>query len=166
MPSVGAGCGYERTAGATLLQGATLGHIGPKDDVEGAMDWPRQPLVPLEEPFVDQRGAIQPLVDDTMMSAVWITSKSGVLRANHYHKTDWHYCYVVEGAIEYFHRPHGSTAGPERILVPTGAMFFTPPMVEHAMRFPEDTVFLTLSRNRRDHTSYEADVVRVELVSP
>ncbi|MBT6087838.1 MAG: hypothetical protein HOH22_19145, partial [Rhodospirillaceae bacterium] len=40
----------------------------------------------------------------------------------------------------------------------------TPPMVDHAMRFPVDTVFLTLSRNPRDQETYEADVVRVPMV--
>jgi hypothetical protein len=33
------------------------------------------------------------------------------------------------------------------------------------MKFPVDTVFLTLSRNPRDQESYEADVVRVDMVS-
>ena len=128
--------------------------------------WPNDVVVPLERPFVDGRGVIQPLVEAVMASAVLISSNKGALRANHYHKTDWHYCYVVEGSIEYFHRPHGSDAEPDRALVRKGEMFFTPPMVDHTMRFPEETVFLTLSRNPRDHNSYEADVVRIEMVKP
>jgi len=32
------------------------------------------------------------------------------------------------------------------------------------MKFPEDTVFLALSRNPRDQESYEADVVRVDML--
>ena len=127
--------------------------------------WPSDPLVPLHKPFVDARGAIQPLVDEMMKSAVLIESVKGSLRANHYHKTDWHYCYVLEGAIEYFHRPTGSDAEPERIEVKAGQMVFTPPMVDHAMKFPADTRFLTLSRNPRDQATYEADVVRIDLVS-
>jgi hypothetical protein len=39
-------------------------------------------------------------------------------------------------------------------------------MVEHAMVFPEDTTFLTLSYNKRDQKAYEEDLVRVELVKP
>ena len=127
--------------------------------------WPKQPLVPLEKPFVDVRGAIQPLVDEMMRSAILIESAKGTLRANHYHKTDWHYCYVLEGVMEYLHRPTGSGAEPESILVRAGQMVFTPPLVDHAMKFPEDTRFLTLSRNPRDQATYEADVVRIELVS-
>ncbi len=126
--------------------------------------WPKEPLVALERPHVDDRGAIQPLVDLMMRSAVLITSKKGAVRANHYHKTDWHYCYVVEGCIEYFHRPHGETREPDRLLVEAGQMVFTPPMVDHGMKFPVDTVFLALSRNPRDQESYEADVVRIHMI--
>ena len=137
--------------------------IPPLTEDEKA-EWPTEPLVPLETPHVDDRGAIQPLVDLMMRSAVLITSKKGAVRANHYHKTDWHYCYVLEGCIEYHHRACGSDAPPEVLRVESGQMVFTPPMVEHGMRFPEDTVFLTLSRNPRDQESYEADVVRIHLI--
>ncbi len=140
-----------------------------KDDIDPLNDkeqesWPKDPLVPLEKPFVDARGAIQPLVDEMMKSAVMIESKKGSLRANHYHKTDWHYCYVISGRIEYFHRPTGSDEEPECLIVDAGAMVFTPPMIDHGMKFPEDTTFLTLSRNPRDQASYEADVVRVDML--
>ncbi len=138
-------------------------NIDPLSEEEKA-SWPKDPLVGLEPPFSDVRGDIQPLVDEMMKSAVMISSKKGSLRANHYHKTDWHYCYVVSGAIEYFHRPTGSDQEPERLLVKTGEMVFTPPMVDHAMKFPEDTVFLTLSRNPRNQEAYESDVVRVEVI--
>ncbi|MEE8352224.1 MAG: cupin domain-containing protein, partial [Rhodospirillales bacterium] len=119
-----------------------------KDDIDPLTEeekatWPKEPIVPLEKPYVDARGAIQPLVDEMMKSAVMIESKKGSLRANHYHKTDWHYCYVISGCIEYFHRPTGSDEEPECLIVEAGAMVFTPPMVDHGMKFPEDTTFLT-----------------------
>ena len=128
--------------------------------------WPSKPLVDLQKPFDDKRGSIQPLVDLMMRSAVMIESKAGSLRANHYHKTDWHYCYVISGEIDYFYKDLGSKKGPEIIKVKKGNMVFTPPLVEHCMKFPEDTLFLTLSRNPRDQETYEADVVRVNLVDP
>ena len=127
-------------------------------------DLPSEPLVALERPFVDARGAIQPLLEREMRSALLISSKAGTVRANHYHKSDWHYCYVVSGSIEYYHRPVGSTAEPEKLVVRAGEMFFSPAMVEHAMVFPEDTVFLTLSRNPRDQEAYEGDLVRTKLI--
>ena len=131
---------------------------------EEEKDWPGEVIVPLEKPFVDDRGAIKPLVDKMMKSAVMIESKKGTLRANHYHKTDWHYCYVISGSIEYYHRPTGSENKPEMLLVKEGQMAFTPPMVDHGMKFPEDTIFLTLSRNPRDQATYEADVVRINML--
>jgi mannose-6-phosphate isomerase-like protein (cupin superfamily) len=127
--------------------------------------WPRSSLVPLARPFVDVRGLIQPLVDMKMKSAVLIESKKDSLRANHYHLTDWHFCYVLSGRMEYHYRPHGSAAKPSRVIVEEGQMVFTPPMEDHAMTFSVDTVFLTLSRNPRDQATYEADVRRIELVS-
>tara|TARA_B100000900_G_C20491122_1_gene679598 strand:- start:163 stop:630 length:468 start_codon:yes stop_codon:yes gene_type:complete len=126
--------------------------------------WPLETLVDLGEPFIDKRGSIQPLVDLMMKSAVMITSKAGSLRANHYHKTDWHYCYIISGKIEYFHKKVDSPKKPELIIAKKGEMIFTPPLVEHCMKFPEDTIFLTLSRNSRDQETYEADVVRVNLI--
>lgn len=126
--------------------------------------FPNDVIVPLEPPFADGRGAIQPLVDQAMESAVLISSKKDTVRANHFHHTDWHYCYVIEGRIEYHHRPHGSDAAPKVVIVEKGQLFFTPPLVDHAMVFLEDTVFLTLGRNSRTQEVYEADVERITLV--
>ncbi len=137
--------------------------IKPVTDEE-RQSWPTTVIVDLESPFTDERGEIQPLVDEDMKSCVLISSKKGTVRANHYHNTDWHYCYVVSGSIDYYHRPVGSADEPEMVHVETGQVFFTPPMVEHTMLFPEDSVFLTLGRNSRSQEVYEADLVRVVLV--
>lgn len=134
-----------------------------RQEKEGA-EWPGNPIVPLERPFADERGSIQPLIEAEVRSALLIHSKKGTVRANHYHRTDWHYCYVVSGAVEYYYRPVGSREPPRSVLVKAGQLFFTPPMVEHAMKFPEETVFLALSRNPRDQGSYEADLVRTRLI--
>ena len=139
--------------------------IRPLTEAEKA-DWPKTVIVPLEKPHVDERGLIQPLVDVPMESCVWITSKKGTVRANHYHQTDWHYCYVVEGEIDYYERPHGSTEPAKKTVVKKGQMFFTGPMVDHAMVFPQDTIFLTWGRNSRSQDVYEADVVRIPPINP
>jgi dTDP-4-dehydrorhamnose 3,5-epimerase-like enzyme len=126
--------------------------------------WPNDVIVALEDAFIDERGSIQPLVDLPMKSCVIISSKKGSIRANHYHKTDWHFCYVVSGEIEYHHKPHGSDESIEILKIKKGELFFTPPMVDHAMVFTEDTVFLTLGRNSRKQEVYEEDIEKVELV--
>lgn len=130
------------------------------------LSWPKGVIVRLEKPFVDERGEIQPLVDVTMESAVLISSRKGTVRANHYHKTDWHYCYVLSGEIDYYHRPTGSQETPHKITIGPGQLFFTPPLVEHAMVFTQDTVFLTLGRNSREQAAYEADLVRIPPINP
>lgn len=119
--------------------------------------------VELEPAIFDDRGIIQPLVEAQIRSTLLISSKKGSIRADHYHLTDWHYLYVISGRMAYWHRPQGSTEPPQRTIVETGGMVFSPPLVEHRTDFLEDTVFITISRNPRDQDSYEADVRRVSM---
>ena len=93
-----------------------------------------------------------------------IQSRSGAIRANHYHRQDYHYCYLESGRMEYFERPVGSTEAPRRIVIEPGQVFYTAPMVEHAMHFLEDSVFWCFSRNSRKQADYESDTVRVKLI--
>lgn len=133
---------------------------------EERRSWPTSVKVALAAAFEDERGGIQPLVDVTMESCVLISSKKGTVRANHYHKTDWHYCYVLSGEIDYYERPHGSAENPGKTTLNAGDMFFTGPMVDHAMVFTRDTEFLTFGRNSRAQEVYEADVVRIAPIHP
>lgn len=129
-------------------------------------EWPKTVIVPLEKPFADERGSIQPLVNAHMESCVLIFSKQGTVRANHYHKTDWHYCYVLEGEIEYWERPTGTDDPPSKTVIGPGMMFFTAPLRDHTMVFTKDTTFLALGRNSRAQDVYEADVVRIPHLPP
>jgi quercetin dioxygenase-like cupin family protein len=133
---------------------------------EEQASWPKSVVVELPKPFIDDRGSIQPLVDVPMQSCVLISSKRGTVRANHYHRTDWHYCYVLEGEIEYYERPHGTDEAPEKTIINKGQMFFTAPQIDHAMVFTQDTVFLTWGRNSRTQEIYEADLVRIPPINP
>ena len=126
--------------------------------------WPNTTHVDLEQPFVDERGYIQHLVNTPMKNIALIKSVTGALRANHYHLKDWHYCYVISGCIEYYERKVGDNSKPIKNKIKAGEMFYTPPMVEHAMLFPEDTVFLTLAGGTRTEKDYESDLVRVKLI--
>lgn len=122
-------------------------------------------MVPLPTPFVDKRGEIQNLVEGAFGSALVITSRAGAIRANHYHKTDYHYCWLQSGRVVYYSRPVGSKAPPAEINIGPGEVFYTPPMEEHAMRFLEHSVMLCFARNSRTIANYEADTVRVPLIS-
>jgi len=127
--------------------------------------FPEQVAVPLDSPFTNQNGVIQNLVLERFTSAALITSVRGAIRANHTHKTDWHYSYVLSGTVWYFWRPDGSKERPEQQSFGAGTMFFTPPNVEHAMFFPEATSFLTFAKNVRDHEHHEADLTRIALIA-
>lgn len=129
-----------------------------------AGNWPTGPIISLAKPFSDERGHIQPLFEGDFNTVQLITSKAGSTRANHYHKTDWHYCYLISGRMRYHHRPVGSEQAPEWLLVAEGQAIFTPPLLEHAMEFLEDSTFLNVARNPRDQAHYESDLVRVELI--
>ena len=121
------------------------------------------PIVKLQPEIGDMRGHIQPLVDEGMKSAVMIFSKAGTVRANHYHRTDWHFCLLLRGEIDYYFRPVGDKGKPNHCRIAQGQMFFTPPMMEHAMVFHTESEFLCLGRNPRDQVSYENDIVRVQV---
>lgn len=118
--------------------------------------------IPLDAPFVDERGQIQNIWLSGCQSVAVITSKERTIRANHVHTTDWHTSYVVAGIVWYYERlPNGSVA---KFEFGPGTSFFTGPGVEHAMAFPVDTVFVTCARNVRDHEHHESDVRRVQLI--
>lgn len=120
-----------------------------------------QVIIPLRPPFIDDRGEILNLLDSTFGSASIIRSVKGAVRANHYHKTDDHYCWLQSGGLIYFHRRVGDPNPASAWKIEPGQMFYTPPMYEHAMHFTEDSVLLVLAKNRRDSANYEADTVRI-----
>lgn len=128
--------------------------------------WPSDSSVPLGEPFVNQNGFIENLLTKPNNHVSHIFSKKGTVRANHWHRTDWHYSYVVRGKVLYFERPVGSTEIPEPRVFTARQMFFTPPNLEHAMLFAEDTDFITMARNVRLHEQHEEDVVRMSFITP
>lgn len=115
----------------------------------------------LSKPFIDNRGEIQNLLNEHHGSCVVIKSVKGCQRANHYHKEDYHYCYLISGKIIYMERPVGNTDAPIEYEIEPGTMFFTGPMIEHSMYFEEDSIFLTFGGGTRKHDDYENDLVRI-----
>ena len=117
--------------------------------------------------FVDERGGITRLLDDgrtTIRSVLLITSKKGSIRANHYHKKDSHYSYLLSGRMEYTEYPLGKESQKETAILEPGDMVYSAQMTVHAMRFPEDSVFLALATESRSQTAYEEDTVRVKVL--
>lgn len=127
-------------------------------------EYPMDPAVPVDDRVVTPAGPIDNLLLTGCTSVAIIRSAPGTVRSNHYHKTDWHYLYVLEGEMDYYYRPAGSQEPPTKLLVRKGEMVFTPPMIEHATFFQTDTRLLSMAKNARTHEGHEADLVRIQLV--
>lgn len=107
----------------------------------------------------DARGTIRRVA--TGADVIVITSLAGTRRANHHHKEFGHWCVVIGGMINYYERPVGSKEpAPMRTYYP-GDLFWTGPMIEHLMLFPQTTQFYCFSVGARDSQHYEADTVRL-----
>ncbi len=114
----------------------------------------------------DSRGHIRNLLDLPIGSVSRIVCTPGAVRANHYHKTDFHYCFLEKGVVEYYERPAGGRRPPKHYRFGPGQLFYTGPMIEHAMVFPETSILWCFARNSRLSQNYEADTVRVPSIVP
>ena len=117
--------------------------------------------------FVDGRGEIFKLLDDgktIIKSVLLITCTKGAIRANHYHKKDTHWVYLLSGSMEYTEAAIDGKGYKESVIVKKGDLVFTPSNVAHAMRFLEESVFLTLSTESRRQDAYENDTIRVKVI--
>jgi len=112
----------------------------------------------------DDRGEILSIVDESVNNVSIITCNPGALRSNHYHHTDFHFMYVLEGEIDYFFKDIGSEeVGYLKVRV--GDTVFTPDNEIHATYFPVKTRLIVSSKFPRDQATYEKDTVRVPFVT-
>ncbi len=122
-------------------------------------------LIELPENHSDERGFIQPLCDLEMKSASLLYSKKNTWRANHYHKSDWHFIYVLEGGFDYYYRKTNSNEKIKKKTVKKNQLLYTGPLVDHAMLYTEETKLLVVSKNPRDQKTYEGDTVRIDFMN-
>ena len=128
-------------------------------------DYLNTDIIDLKEKFGDNRGFIQPLCDLNMKSASLIYTEKNQWRANHYHKKDWHFIYVINGEFEYYFRKTDTEDEIKKKIIKKGELLFTGPMIDHAMLYTKETQILVLSKNPRDQITYENDTVRIEFMS-
>lgn len=117
--------------------------------------------------FIDGRGAITMVLDENIAikSILLITCKAGSIRANHYHKKDSHYAYMLSGKMEYTEKSlRGKNNKAKSTIIKAGDMVYTPPQAIHAMRFLKKSVFLALATRSRHQQDYEKDTIRVKLI--
>ena len=125
----------------------------------------RSTLIPNIQRDADARGGILSIVDEPVQNVSIITCTPGSVRSNHYHHTDWHFMYVLEGTIDYFFKAIGSDEV-HYLRVNAGDNVFTPPNELHATYFPVKTVLVVSSKFPRDQETYEKDTVREAFVTP
>ncbi|MDP3987522.1 MAG: cupin domain-containing protein [Candidatus Levybacteria bacterium] len=116
--------------------------------------------------FIDGRGEMNYLIDGEKISSILlITSKKGAVRANHYHKKDSHYSYLLSGKMEYtFYDLKAKNKRKKKIIVKKGDLIYTSPMEAHAMKFLEDSDFLALGGKQRGKGKYEEDLIRIKVI--
>jgi len=122
----------------------------------------KQKLIPINQ---DERGQIVKVLEGKITSVLVIPSKKGAVRANHYHKKDTHYVYMISGKMRYTVKDlFKKQARKQSVILNPGDLVYTPAMTAHAMEFLEDSVFLALTTQKRDQKHYEDDTVRIALV--
>ena len=118
--------------------------------------------------FVDERGGIARVVDQDkfpIRAILRITSKKGTTRANHFHKTDYHYIYVESGKCEYSEIDSKNKTGKaETVILESGDVVLSRPGIIHGVKFLEDTVIYAFTTERREQDMYEKDNKRIKIV--
>ena len=118
-----------------------------------------------KDAFVDERGSIKNILERPIRHVAIITSKAGTIRGNHYHSRDEQYIYVVSGSFEsYSYDTRFQGIEPKKQIFREGDLIFTPPLVAHAYKYLEDTVFLNLTIDLRESERYEEHTVQVKII--
>ena len=113
--------------------------------------------------FKDKRGWLKKILDGNFSSCIEIYSKKGSIRANHYHKKDTHFVYIIDGEILYFYKDRKKRSKTRIKLMKKNDLFFTPSMQEHMTYFTKNTHFLAFSTRKRTKFDYEKDLTRVNM---
>lgn len=113
--------------------------------------------------FRDERGYLLKILDKGFSSCIEIFSKKGTIRANHYHKKDEHFCYVLKGEILFFYRSRKKGSKLNHKIMKKGDLFFTTYDQDHLAYFLKTTHFLSYSSRKRTKIDYENDLVRLNM---
>lgn len=118
----------------------------------------------IDPAVVDPRGAITNIFEGKIEHIALITSKKGTVRANHYHKEDHQYIFLVSGAYESHSCDVQDPSKKQVLRVRPGDVVYTPPLIAHAQKFTEDSIFLALSTRQREQGKYEQDTLAFQVI--
>jgi len=117
-------------------------------------------IIKIRDKFIDQRGLIANIFPSgvPIRSILYITGSAGAVRGNHYHLKDEHYCYSVEGSIEYgWINENGER---QATLLEAGDMVHTPAGEKHQFTFLTAGAFIAMATESREQAQYEEDTIR------
>jgi quercetin dioxygenase-like cupin family protein len=118
----------------------------------------------IDPAHIDERGEITNVFEGGLGHVALVTSKKGSVRANHYHKKDYQYMYLISGAYETHSVDTRDTAKRQVLKVKPGDIVGTPPFIAHAQKFTEDSVFLALTTREREEGKYESDTIAYQVI--
>lgn len=110
--------------------------------------------------FEDERGKIIDILEKEVIEYVtFISSKTGAVRGNHYHKESIQYTYVLKGSFKLLTQIEDREI--ETVIINAGDLVYTPPMEKHTLIALEDSEFLVFTRGPRGGKNYELDTYRL-----
>lgn len=112
----------------------------------------------------DVRGEITNIFEGRIEHIALITSKKGTVRANHYHKEDHQFIYLVSGAFESHSVDVRDPKKRQVLKIEAGDIVETPKLIAHAQKFTEDSVFLALTTRQRESGKYEEDTIAYSVI--
>lgn len=114
--------------------------------------------------YKDERGFISRIVDNEKIACVlYIERKKGTRGADHYHKKDSHYVYVLKGKVKRSEKDLSKKNSKIKTAVlKPGDIILTEPMTAHSDEFLEDSVLLAFTTKKRNQKDYEKDTIRVD----
>ena len=109
-----------------------------------------------QDEFIDKRGIISNYyIDDSINMILYVESKKGSIRGNHYHPVQTQKCLLIKGKyISVTKDLLNPNSVVETRLIQEGDLSTIPPNVAHTMVFLEDSVFLNLVNGEREHENY------------
>lgn len=123
----------------------------------------------IDPEFVDERGFISRIIDQdkySVHSVLFIERKKGSRGADHYHKEDSHFVYIISGKVRRSEKDMKTMSGIVSTVLIPGDIVFTPSMIAHSDEFLEDTTMLAVTTSKRNQKDYEKDTVRVDFFKP
>lgn len=116
--------------------------------------------------FEDERGKISNYELPEKVNWIGlITSKKGVIRANHYHPEQEQKVILISGKYESVYKDLAKPDSPiKHHTIYEGDLVITPPNVAHTMIFLEDSIIVNLVNGDREHEKFGQHTIPFELV--